>query len=401
MLFITQPLYSMDMQLSKTLESDNKILQPQCNVSTLQQLCIKKIPEVIEKYLKQKSRNRIIKWENKRTKEKIKTFVQDIPVNFISEIIKYNQINPELIGCYSLRAVNANHTRFFIQEEKSILMKDEKDTLISVLPTENHGFTIALSPNERYMAVTCGECVKVYDITSNKFIEIKSHKGNFESSSFLNDIELIIAGYHVIQKWKFLENEEPDNFITAMVYGMNKICSVNNKVAFINDFNEQDITIANDLGVIEKKLKGHAGSIHYLSFNPVTQYLASAADDDTVRIWDIKKNKKNACKAVLKHTCDFDSMCFNPSGRKIVTGTNRYDHTVYVWDIDSQAIIMKHVFKDDFPITFISWVDKSVIAQDGHGFVYRWKSDSIDLNNLLTAIAEESKKEEKKKITHE
>ncbi len=399
------PAYAMDLThcfntpLEPTQEvSEQKIFK----VASLRKLCIKKIPSVIEKYLKQESSDGI-NWQDEQTKEKVKTFIKDIPSDLIAKIIKYNKQPINIAQKPLLRTVLANlctvnndHTRFLIKEEQSISVKNRSNGVIASIPTINTVFHVALSPDGEHVAIRYPDCITMYDSVSTKEIATletkKIHEDVERFTLFLNNSALLIPTYASIKKWEFKKGTEIRDLIVHN--GIEKLlCLAGRKIIFTNfcSKNQPVIKIVTHSGAIEKKLKGHTGNINYLSFNVHTHCLASASEDRSVRIWDIKKIADDACIVEFKHPYVVDSVGFSPYGSKVITGMTRDDHAVYIWEKPkgsrSRKIIstakIKYIFKDNCRITFVSWAKSCIITKDACGRVYTWSSD---LNAILESI---------------
>jgi len=78
-------------------------------------------------------------------------------------------------------------------------------------------------------------------------------------------------------------------------------------------------------------LKGHAKKIRGLSFTLDGQRLASASEDGTVKIWDVAAGKELATFA--GHRGFATSVSFHPGGKRLASGGT--DNTVRIWDVTS------------------------------------------------------------------
>lgn len=76
-------------------------------------------------------------------------------------------------------------------------------------------------------------------------------------------------------------------------------------------------------------LTGHTAGVSDVSFSPNGKYLASCADDETVRIWNV--GTRETIRILRAHTYHVTSVRFHPKGSILVTGSS--DENVRIWDI--------------------------------------------------------------------
>lgn len=75
---------------------------------------------------------------------------------------------------------------------------------------------------------------------------------------------------------------------------------------------------------------GHKDVVRCLAFHPTSSILASAADDASIKVWDVETGK--LLRSMAGHTEAVLDICFNPSGALLASAST--DVTVKVWDFD-------------------------------------------------------------------
>ena len=75
---------------------------------------------------------------------------------------------------------------------------------------------------------------------------------------------------------------------------------------------------------------GHSGRVDCLAFSPDNRFLASGANDHTVRIWDVSNGR---LLNTLTHDFPVECVAFSPNGLTLASAS--LDETVYLWDAKS------------------------------------------------------------------
>ncbi len=86
-------------------------------------------------------------------------------------------------------------------------------------------------------------------------------------------------------------------------------------------------------------LEGHTGSVNALMVDPHGQWLASASDDQTVRVWNTQSGQCN--QVLASHNDSVLALAVDPHGQWLASGSS--DKTVHVWDIQSSQC--RHVLE--------------------------------------------------------
>jgi WD40 repeat protein len=98
------------------------------------------------------------------------------------------------------------------------------------------------------------------------------------------------------------------------------------------------------------ELTGHKGAVLTVAFGPRPGLLASAGDDETIRIWDLAAGKETACHSPRGYRVTV--LAASPSGTTIAAGCA--DGTVLVYAAGTTG-------------TLPDWADATVLAGHAHG----------------------------------
>ncbi|HEY9872611.1 MAG TPA: hypothetical protein V6D12_04215, partial [Candidatus Obscuribacterales bacterium] len=71
-------------------------------------------------------------------------------------------------------------------------------------------------------------------------------------------------------------------------------------------------------------LSGHSDDVNSVAFSPDGKSLASASNDNTIKIWNVATGKLNY--TLTKHSDDVNSVAFSPDGKSLASGSN--DNTI-------------------------------------------------------------------------
>jgi WD40 repeat protein len=116
---------------------------------------------------------------------------------------------------------------------------------------------------------------------------------------------------------------------------------------------------------------GHTGRINSADFSPDGKFIATASDDKTAKIWDIRSGKE--LHTLYGHTKNVTSAKFSSDGKRITTISN--DNTIRIWDVASSNLLQT-LEADEDRVAF------SELSPDGKYFLIIQKSTNTNRSKV-------------------
>ncbi|MXZ01817.1 DUF5050 domain-containing protein, partial [Candidatus Poribacteria bacterium] len=183
------------------------------------------------------------------------------------------------------------------------------------LSTYEHGGdvnSIAFTPNDTYIATGSDDGkLRVYKWSDTADTWVFSQSFSVPGGALTNNVKSVAFSH--------------DNTMLA--------CGTSGNIILIYDYNPD-----NEKWIYRTNFEGHKGAVNSLAFSPHGVVLASASDDDTVRLWRARNGQ--ALSTLSDHTADVNSVAFSRDDAFIATGSD--DDTVILWQWSASADTWVH-----------------------------------------------------------
>ena len=148
-------------------------------------------------------------------------------------------------------------------------------------------------------------------------------------------------------------------------------------------FMDGKIRICNSMtGELCRTLEGHAlYKIRMIAFSPNSQFLASASDDTTARVWDITADIPH--RAIQGHSIDVITVAFSPDGMLLASGSA--DGTVGIWNVLAGSLC--HMLTGhSSEVRAVAFSPKVLLASASTDKTIRlWNTTTGDLYRIINA----------------
>jgi WD40 repeat protein len=208
--------------------------------------------------------------------------------------------------------------------------------LVRSLPSSaNVQWSVAFSPDGLLMATAGGDLgwnpleLKVWDTTTwSVRHDLIGHARGVSCVAFDPKGEFLASGANdgIVKLWDVRSGEWKRDLDGGKTAVQGIAFSLDGKSLAIAG--SESVTICNLLTNEKLALRGHLGRVQQVSFHPNGRRLASAGNDGTVRIWDLKTGQE--VLTLRGHQGFVYDLAFSPDGHQLVSASR--DGTVKIWD---------------------------------------------------------------------
>ena len=126
-------------------------------------------------------------------------------------------------------------------------------------------------------------------------------------------------------------------------------------------------------GELFRTLTGHTVRVSSVSFSPDGQTLASGSRDRTIRLWDVSTGE--TLRTLTGHTREVNSISFSPDGQTLASGSS--DETIRLWDVSTGDVVRTLT-------GHTSWVRSVSFSPDGRTLASASPDEAIRLWDVST-----------------
>ncbi len=180
--------------------------------------------------------------------------------------------------------------------------------------------------------------IKLWDVNTMYLIgNLQNHSDKVASVAVSHDGKILASGSddHTIKLWNLKTGNE--------IYSQDKVWGYINDINFSPDDQFLAVSIYNNkiaLPKIDKdahviktdmSIDKDTQKIRDLAFSPNGKLLASASDDDTIKLWNPQTG--NLIRTLKGHSNNVTSVAISPDGKLLASGSD--DHTVKLWNLET------------------------------------------------------------------
>ena len=232
---------------------------------------------------------------------------------------------------------------------------------------------LAFSPNSALIASASNDhTIRVWDVVSGIEMLTLNHDNWVSAVVFSADGTLIVAGGMqgfggVVRVWDAAAGEATAELVHSG-YVSSVAISPDGTLIAVGCDNEEPVYRWTLDGSWQETapLSGHTGGIQAVTFSPNGALLASASQDGTVRVWDLASDAE---LLKLEHPDAVYSVAFSPDGALIASGSA--NGIVYLWDAVSGESVAELTGHSSLVSAVAFSPDGALIASGSHDKLIR------------------------------
>ena len=192
---------------------------------------------------------------------------------------------------------------------------------------------------------------------NNQFLSSKTSTTSSHGNPSRGDLKLIL-------KWLTGAAIVLFGLVGSQIYGYVRYgFLVSNPIFLISSFPSSSY--------LQRTLSGHTNSVASIAYNPDGQILASGSYDNTIKLWNLIKNKE--IRTFKGHSAWVADVAITPNNKSLVSGS--YDNTIKLWNLVNGKQIRTFKGHSDS-------VDTLLVTKDGKTIISGSFDRTIKLWNL-------------------
>jgi WD40 repeat protein len=243
--------------------------------------------------------------------------------------------------------------------------------------------SLSLSSDGEYTVVGCENRIaylwhKIYKYTRYGLLtELRGHQGSVNSVSFSNSSDVIATAtdngtVHIWSLKKFELEEVTQYSGTALNISFNKL----GELYLVTELESGLVNIWNINNGSLIQLKGHEDRVTSTNFSYNEQYIVTASEDCTTKIWSLN----GSLLGDLKHQHKVWGVSFSPNGKLLATASD--DSFAGLWDLQGNLLTEFKGHQDWVQTVNFSPNNKHLATGSGDGIVRIWDLSGNLLNEF-------------------